>query len=74
MAAVTVLAADTKEAADAEYEKVCFNRVKAFAGRGKHLTDQQVEQFMIDAFIFRAQHVPHKDWPYHGVDKHPAHQ
>lgn len=35
---------------------------------------KEVEQFMIDAFIFRAQHVPHKDWPYHGVDKHPAQQ
>lgn len=44
IAGVNVTAADTKEAADAEYEKVCFNRVKAFAGRGKYLTDQQVEQ------------------------------
>lgn len=44
IAGVNVTAADTKEDADAEYEKVCFNRVKAFAGRGKYLTDQQVEQ------------------------------
>ncbi len=27
-------------------DEVCFNRVKAFAGRGKHLTDQQVEQIV----------------------------
>ena len=25
---------------------MCFNRVKAFAGRGKHLTDEQVEQIV----------------------------
>ncbi|OFL78966.1 alkane 1-monooxygenase [Corynebacterium sp. HMSC077D10] len=46
IAAVNVLAADSDEAAQEEWEKVCFNRVKAFAGRGKYLTDQQVEQIV----------------------------
>lgn len=46
IAAVNVLAADSDEAAQAEWEKVCFNRVKAFVGRGKYLTDQQVEQIV----------------------------
>ena len=46
IAAVNVLAADSDKAAQEEWEKVCFNRVKAFAGRRKYLTDQQVEQIV----------------------------
>lgn len=46
IAGVNVTAADTTQEAQEEYERVCFNRVKAFAGRGKHLTDEQVEQII----------------------------
>lgn len=46
IAGVNVTAADTMQEAEAEYERVCFNRVKSFAGRGKYLTDQQVEQII----------------------------
>lgn len=46
IAGVNVTAAPTKEEAEEEYEKVCFNRVKAFAGRGKNLTDEQVAQIV----------------------------
>ncbi|MCQ9334074.1 LLM class flavin-dependent oxidoreductase [Corynebacterium phoceense] len=46
IAAVNVLAADSDKAAQEEWEKVCFNRVKAFAGRRKYLTDQQVKQIV----------------------------
>lgn len=46
IAAVNVLAADSDKAAQEEWEKVCFNRVKAFTGRRKYLTDQQVEQIV----------------------------
>ena len=46
IAGVNVTAAETTQQAQEEYERVCFNRVKAFAGRGKHLTDEQVEQII----------------------------
>ncbi|MBK4142742.1 LLM class flavin-dependent oxidoreductase [Corynebacterium macginleyi] len=46
IAGVNVTAADTMHEAEAEYERVCFNRVKAFAGRGKYLTDDQIEQII----------------------------
>lgn len=47
IAGVNVLAADSDEAAQDEWERVCFNRVKSFAGRGRHLTDEQVEQIVV---------------------------
>ena len=46
IAGVNVTAAENTQEAQEEYERVCFNRVKAFAGRGKHLTDEQVEQII----------------------------
>ncbi len=49
IAGVNVLAAETEEAAAEEWEKVRFNRVKAFAGRGKFLTDAQVAQ-IVDSY------------------------
>lgn len=44
IAGVNVTAADTSERAAEEFDRVGFNRVKFFAGRGKYLTDSQVEQ------------------------------
>ena len=43
IAGVNVTAGDN---AEEEFERVCFNRVKAFAGRGKQLSDAQVEQII----------------------------
>lgn len=39
IAGVNVTAAESQEKAAAEFDRVCHNRVKAFAGRGKFLTD-----------------------------------
>ena len=46
IAGVNVTGANTKEEADALYEKVCFNRIKTMVGRGRMLTDNQVEQLI----------------------------
>lgn len=46
IAAVNVTAGDTSEEASEIFERVGFNRVKAFAGRGKFLTDEQVNQII----------------------------
>ncbi|OFR68951.1 LLM class flavin-dependent oxidoreductase [Corynebacterium sp. HMSC078H07] len=37
------------ENAEEEFERVCFRRVKAFVGRGKQLSDAQVEQIISTA-------------------------
>lgn len=46
IAAVNVLAAPTDDEAQDIWERVAFNRVKRFAGRGRFLTDEQVEQII----------------------------
>ncbi|APT82131.1 LLM class flavin-dependent oxidoreductase [Corynebacterium ammoniagenes] len=46
IAGVNVTGAKTKEAADELFEQVCFNRVRSMVGRGRYLTDEQVEQIV----------------------------
>lgn len=46
IAGVNVVAGDTVEDAQARFEDVKFGRVKAMAGRGRFLTDDQVRQIM----------------------------
>lgn len=46
IAGVNVLTSATMDEAQAEFEKVKFARVKAFAGRNKYLTDDQVTEIM----------------------------
>ena len=44
IAGVNVTAADTTEAAAAEFDRVGLRRVKSFAGRGKNFSDSQIKQ------------------------------
>ena len=46
IAAVNVLPAPSEEEAERIWERVCFERVKSFAGRGRFLTDEQVERII----------------------------
>ena len=46
IAGVNVTAADTVEAAEELWEQVCRNRIRMMVGRGRMLTDDQVEQII----------------------------
>src|SRR5699024_3364219 len=46
IAGVNVTGADTQEEANELFEQVCFNRVRTMVGRGRYLTDEQVEQIV----------------------------
>ena len=46
IAGVNVTAGKTQDEANELFEKVCFNRVRTMVGRGRYLTDEQVEQIV----------------------------
>src|SRR5699024_4953678 len=46
IAGVNVTGADTQEEANELFEQVCFNRVRTMVGRGRYVTDEQVEQIV----------------------------
>ena len=46
IAAVNVTAADTQEEADEQWRQVCRNRVRVMAGRGRSLTEEELDMLI----------------------------